>query len=108
MSQNNKYDLYESDMYVLTKIFSFLNQKTQIRFSGVCKKFVELRNYVYKIKATKRLKNEQLQLYKNINYLDLHKNINITNIGIENLPLTHLCCSPVLIRCMTHRALLNI
>ena len=92
MTNNKIYNLDELDFFIITHIFSFLDQKTQMHLTQVNKTFLGLRDYVHNIKATKTLRDEQLRLYKNTIKLDLCENTLITNHGVKNLPLEYLNC----------------
>jgi len=82
--------MQQLDWFLVEHIFSFLDQKTQVRMTSVCKRFVKLRENIYEIIATNIMTDKQLRLYKNLCKLDLWDNIKITNDGIKKLSLNFL------------------
>jgi len=91
MLNTTKMALYDLDNFSLIHIFSYLDQTSQVRFTSVHKRFVELRNYVYEITTTKTMRDNQLQLFKNVHVLHLCNDL-ITDEGLKYLPIKELYC----------------
>jgi len=80
------------DMFLVVHIFSFLDQLTQIRMTRICKKFLKLRDYIYKIETTRTMRDTDFRLYKNLKYLKIFNNPFITRKFTKYVNLEELYC----------------
>ena len=56
--------MLELDIFPISHIFSFLDQKSRVRMTSICKKFVMMREHVHSLTASTML----LIFYKNLIY----------------------------------------
>jgi hypothetical protein len=59
------------DDFCLSHVYKYLDQKSQIKMTETCHKFLKLRDCVDIIHASTTMTDKQLRLYKNLSVLAL-------------------------------------